>query len=268
VGIYNSSYTRVRPFFRILLDRDRGGSSWLTKLLALGQNEQALSSDLSADPGLLHPTYLDNERKLSPPKEFLRWLILNPEKMTWPKNGTAQYGTDTQQWREKLMGRRDLSREPSDRHDELRDTDRETAIAEGLKGLDRFGPAGSRMKWWAFEGSTAVDCYLATDKLKIYVEGKFTDVLSPSTDWYRTRNQLMRNLESAQADAKGTPFVCLLITEDGPFGILEAKKIQSSLPHLADAQQQDLMRHFLGATTWRQACQATGVDYSSLPSTV
>jgi len=251
-----------------LLDRDRGGASWLTKLLALGHNEQALSSALLADPGLLHPTHIDKERRLSPPKEFLKWLILNPEKMTWPGNGTARFGTETQQWREKLMGRQDLSREPFDRRDEIRDADRKTAIAEGLRGLDQFGPAGSRMKWWAFEGFTAVDCYLATDKLKIYVEGKFTDVLSPSTNWYRNRNQLMRNLESAQADAKGDPFVCLLITEDEPLGILDAKKIQSSLPHLAHAQQQDLMLHFLGATTWRQACLATGVNYGSLASTV
>jgi hypothetical protein len=267
VGIYNSSHTRVRPFFRILLDRDPGGSSWLTKLLALGQNNQALSSDLLADPGLLHPTDLNKERKLSPPKEFLRWLISNPEKMTWPQKGEAPFGADTLQWRERLMGRRDLSGEPFDRHEEIRDTDRKTAISEGIKGLEQFGPDGSRRKWWAFEGFTAVDCYLATDRLKIYVEGKFTDNLSSSTNWYRTRNQLVRNLESAQADAKGSPFVCLLITEDEPFGLSETK-IQDSLPHLTEAQQQDLMRHFLGATTWRRACQATAVDYSSLPSTV
>jgi hypothetical protein len=187
--------------------------------------------------------------------------------MTWPKKGRAQFGTEAQQWREKLLARRDLSREPFDRHGEIRDLDRKSAIAEGLKNLDQFGPDGSRKRWWAFEGFTAVDCYLSTNKLKIYIEGKFTDILSSSTDWYPTRNQLMRNLESAQADAKGSPFVCLLITEDEPFGMSKTK-IESSLPHLSDFQRQELMGHFLGAITWRQACEATGVDHSSLPSTV
>lgn len=266
MGRNNSSRSKVQPFFRQLLARDPRGSSWLPKLLALGQNAQALSSDLSADPGLFHQTYPDKERKLSPPKEFLKWLILHPEKMSWPKNGREQFGPDTQQRRKRLMGLRDLSGEPLDRHDEIRDTDRETAISEGLKSLEQFGPAGSKGKWWAFEGFTAVDCYLSTPRLKIYVEGKFTDVPSPSTDWYRTRNQLVRNLETAHADAEGIPFLCLLITGDPFLGIPKAK-IQNSLPHLAEAQQQHLMRH-LGATTWREACQATGIDYSSLQSTI
>src|SRR5580704_15618716 len=49
--------------------------------------------------------------------------------------------------------------------------------------------------------------YLSTPRLKIHVEGKFTDVPSSSTVWYRTRNQLVRNLETAHADAEGT--LCL-----------------------------------------------------------
>ncbi len=266
MGKNNSSRTKVQPFFRQLLARDPRGSSWLPKLLALGQNVRALSSDLSADPGLLQPTSLDKEQKLYPPKEFLKWLILHPEKMKWPKNGKAKFAPDTEQWRKRLMGLRDLFHEPPDRQEEIRDTDRKAAISEGIKSLEQFGPARSKGKWWAFEGQTAVDCYLSTPKLKIYVEGKFTDVPSSSTDWYRTRNQLVRNLETARADAEGIPFVCLLITGD-PFGGISKAKIQNSLPHLAEAQQQDLMRH-LGATTWREACQATDVDYSSLQSTV
>jgi hypothetical protein len=77
VGKNNSSKTKVQPFFRQLLDRDPRGSSWLTKLLARGQNDQALSSDLSSDPGLLHPTYLDEERKLSPPSRQRQYQLKN-----------------------------------------------------------------------------------------------------------------------------------------------------------------------------------------------
>jgi hypothetical protein len=37
---------------------------------------------------------------------------------------------------------------------------------------------------------------------QLYVEGKRTEMLSAATDWYPARNQLLRNLESAGADAK------------------------------------------------------------------
>lgn len=214
MGIYNSSLTRVRPFFKTLLARDPKGSSWLPKLLALAPNRDWFAdTDLLSNPGLLHPTMLDREKQLYPPEAFLSWLIQHPERMTWPKNGRARFGRETQQWRDKLMGRRDLSNEPLDRHTEIRKADRGEAIEEALKELTTHHAAGCDKKWWAFEGRTSVDCYLATDRLRIYVEGKRTDILSPSTDWYPSRNQLMRNLESARADVAGSPFACLVIAE-------------------------------------------------------
>ena len=37
------------------------------------------------------------------------------------------------------------------------------------------------------------------------------------------------------------------------------------LPHLTDDERRDLMAHFLGCLTWRMVCDATGLDYGSLP---
>ena len=164
------------------------------------------------------------------------------------------------------MGRRDLSSEPVERHEDIRKADREDATKQALTELAKHGAVGSHKKWWAFEGRTSVDCYLATDRFRIYGEGKRTDILSPSTDWYPHRNQLVRNLESASADAGGTPFVCLLITGHRLPKVPDSM-IRAGLPHLSEIEQRELLRHFLGTITWREACDATGVDYQKLPDT-
>jgi hypothetical protein len=43
--------------------------------------------------------------------------------------------------------------------------------------------------------------------------------------------------------------------------------LKAGWPHLADPQRDALVRHFLGATTWRAVCQACGLDYDTLPIT-
>jgi hypothetical protein len=268
MGSRNSSLTRVRPFFRILIKRDPRGLSWLPKILAVAPNRKLFArEDLLTNPGPLGPVDLDNERRLNPPEEFLRWLIEHPEKMRWPKNGKARFSPDVQLWREKLMGVRDLSGEGVKRITDLRRVDRQEAIQKALAKLAAHAAAGSFRQWWAFEGRTAVDCFLPAKRLRVYVEGKRTDVLSPSTDWYPFRNQLTRNLESAREDADGVPFACLVIAEQRLPANMEAI-IASGLPHFRERERQDLFHHFLGGITWREAAEATGVAYDDLPDTV
>jgi hypothetical protein len=164
------------------------------------------------------------------------------------------------------MGCRDLTVEPDDRRDRIRDSDRQRAIQQAIMELERLGAARSRKCWWAFEGFTSVDFFVKTDHLRIYFEGKRTELLSPSTHWYPRRNQLLRNLESAQADAGGVPFVCAVIAEES-LPEIGSVTVEESLPHLESAARQILLRHYLGTITWRQACEATGIDYASLPQT-
>jgi hypothetical protein len=99
------------------------------------------------------------------------------------------------------------------------------------------------------------------------VEGKRTDALSSATDWFPRRNQMIRNVESARANSEGVPFGCLLITEEAP-PTITSSMIQDSLPHLTETEQNALMPHFWGAFTWRQACEATDIEYGALPLTV
>lgn len=165
------------------------------------------------------------------------------------------------------MSRRDLTNAPDNRHNSTRDSDRQSAIDRALSELERLGAARSRKCWWAFEGFTSVDFFIKTDRLRIYFEGKRTELLSPSTAWYPRRNQLLRNLESAHSDAGSVPFVCIVIAED-LLPEIRSGTVEASLPHLKPEERQFLFQNYLGAITWQQACEATGGDYTSLPESV
>lgn len=125
----------------------------------------------------------------------------------------------------------------------------------------------SRQKWWAFEGHTEVDCWLETDRLLLFVEGKRTESLSASTHWYPERNQLVRNLEVVGELADGRRAGVLLVTEE-PVDDLTAEAIALSAPHLDEAQRARLWDRYLGQATWRVLCDRLGVDYASLPTTI
>lgn len=127
------------------------------------------------------------------------------------------------------------------------------AQREALAALEQTGAKRSQGKWWAFEGTTSVDCYLETENLILLIEGKRTEPLSACVNWYPGRNQLVRNLEEAQELANDKPFAVLLIAEDN-FDPLTPEIISISLPHFSSEERQTLMQHYLGCLTWRQVC--------------
>ena len=139
-------------------------------------------------------------------------MIEHPDELSWPQRGKQKFGAKTTAWRERL-----LNHDPEAR---------ETALAE----LERCGPAGSWHKWWAFEGYTSLDCLLKTDQLLLAIEGKRTDVLSPSTDWYPHRSQLLRNLEVTQ-EAEGKDFVFMVIAEQQIEPVLPGTIEKSPAPY-------------------------------------
>jgi hypothetical protein len=109
-----------------------------------------------------------------------------------------------------------------------------------------------------------------TDKLVVTIEGKRTEPLSAATDWYPKRSQLVRNLEAAKHLANGRRWASLLLSEteifEGSDAGLDAV-LPESAPHLNAAQRGELHGAHLGNVTWRQACEATGLDFNSLPRT-
>jgi hypothetical protein len=139
------------------------------------------------------------------------------------------------------------------------------AMTEGLHQLAVIGAKKSAHRWWAFEGSTKVDCFIETDKVRIYVEGKRTEPLSSATAWFPLRNQFVRNLEAAHEHAAGKNFACVVMSES-PIEVT-SDQIAEGLPHLTPDEREKLLRHYLGNITWSKACDATGVCFADLPDT-
>lgn len=166
-----------------------------------------------------------------------------------------------------LLGRRDFSAVPVERRVEIARLERQTVIAEALSALAIGGGAGSRWQWWAFEGFTSVDCLISTGHCRLYIEGKRTEGLSRSTDWYPERNQFLRNLEGTRAHAGDIPFGCLVISEQ-PIAAISDPVIREGLPHLDVSDRLVLMRYYLGNITWRDACRMTGMDFRALPERI
>lgn len=269
-GQNNSSLTRVRPFFRELFKMDDNGQTWLPGLVRLANQNEQYAEKIANFPGTLllksvekrryHDRILAQygiaeidlencfESSQPPPERFLRWLIEHPAQMKWPINSGKKslYGTITQFRRERLVaGEQEM-------------------ISSALADLEKHGVEGSKRKWWAFEGFTEVDCYLETDRFVLFIEGKRTEKMTPATNWYPQRNQIVRNLEVAQQTAKGREYAVLVIAEQDLETIKDENFVQS-LPHFNGHERTEINKHFLGCTTWKKACHALGVDYAALP---
>jgi hypothetical protein len=263
-GPYDSSLTRVQPFFQRLFARNLTGRTWLSLLLAATPRGRTVLGDLVDQPGGLLPALVGPhpqrkgpracfEYDVAPPKSFLRWCVEHPDELRWPPGAT--FGELTTRMRRAL-----LQDEPPGR---------EEAKAQALRLVEESDP--SVRGWWRFEGMSSIDCVIATDRLVITVEGKRTEPLSPSTDWYPKRTQLVRNLEAARQLAKGRRSATLLISEqsipEGSFDSVAASLVDAA-PHLSEPERAALQAAYLGNLTWNRACEAVGIDFASLPNKV
>ena len=260
MGKHNSSVTRVWPVFDCLFAGDPTGASWLPELLLTGSRAGLADRTIRRDPGDLLPqlarfglalpgsvkkavgraqaariTHIRNayERELPPSVAFLRWLLEHPDRLTWPKERDGSdrvFGSKTQDLRKRLL------------RGEAR------VRAEALDKLAKHGANGSRWKWWAFEGLTSADCVLETESLLVLVEGKRTEPISSSTDWFPARNQVIRNVEVANALAGNRNFAVLLCAQT-PIE-LDERAWSDSLPHLTPDAIARLKDHYLGCATW------------------
>ena len=254
-GRYDSSKTRVAPFFNHLLARDPTGADWLGPLLALPEYgcEGARPPEY---PGELQDhAWGENERALDPPASLLRWLVRN---LKCPSS----------------MKREDV--QPSQRGD-LIEGDPER-IDEGLERLE--GGARGRA-WYVMEGPSYPDAYLATSDLVVVIEGKRTEAgPTTSTTWMPVRLQMLRHLDAAYEIAGPRALVGFFMVEDGEDGALpevwrqacaqtlDPELLEASLPHRSTEERQRIGEAFLGAVTWQHACDALEVPRSALPETV
>ena len=105
-----------------------------------------------------------------------------------------------------------------------------------------------------------------TRQLVLFIEGKRTEALSESTEWFPDRNQLVRNLEAVGEVAGDRASGVLLVGEE-LLPELESEAYDRSLPHLGASERAAVRTRYLGQTTWRALCAATGVRFDTLPDT-
>lgn len=245
-----------------MLDRDPKGESWFPALLAAAPRaSDVVDEDLLARPGRLLDACSATrtagglelrrcfEHEVMPSEGLLRWLIENPKALSWPRGRAGQFGSQTDA-----------------RRRALRDGDEEVR-KEALDELERLGPEGSARKWWAFEGITKVDCWLETDRLVLFVEGKRTETLSKFTAWFPARDQLTRDLDLVGEASPDKPGFVLLAVEE-PVEEPSDDQLRAAAPHLGSRAADVLRRRYLGQVSWSRLCQATGVDCDSLPDEV
>jgi hypothetical protein len=251
MGEWDSSLTRVQPVFNELLDRGPDGEPWLGELWELATRTRPGAIPKPADMGKLQAseTPIDRpsrrgkvfERTVAPPLDFLRWLLAHPEAMQVrdPINFGAKSDL-SRAWRRKLFSQD--ARLVSEAREEA---ERQLSKRASLRG---------RQKWWAFEGFSHIDCCLVTDRCVVFVEGKRTETVSPSTLWFEQRSQIWRNVEVAREFAGGRQFGVILAVESERDGVAAldaaAHSLTASYPHLPPDQQVELGRHLLGVTTW------------------
>lgn len=274
VGKYDSSITRVRPFFSTLIHARK---PWLAKLLGQAKQSKSLAAKLAKKAGDLLPDYLRKRRfndpvlkhygigeielelcfetPLPPTKPFLRWLITHPDQLTWPDDDKRRFSKTTQKHRKDLVGDNGARTQ-------------QRARREALELLLHYGACRSRHKWWAFEDFAYGDCYIETEELVVLFQGRRAAPLAPATDWFPQRSQLVAHLEIAQEIGKTIDKeYAVMVLAENDIGPVYEEVFEAGLPHFTPAERRDLMGHYLGCVRWKDACKATGVSYSGLPST-
>jgi hypothetical protein len=176
MGDFDSSKTRVAPFFNRLCERDWTGRKWLGPLLRLPQLPGVSRSEVElASPALRDCGWGEGEKPLPAPRSLLEWLIRNLH----PPRREEDLGTGEVRAKREALLRQDPA-----------------VIRQALERLattDRPDRA-----WWLFEGPSRPDAYLETDDEIIVIEGKRTEPAATTyTTWMAVRHQMLRHMDAA-----------------------------------------------------------------------
>lgn len=262
MGNENSSVTRVWPVFSELMCGGRSSEESLRTVFDLthGKSHKKLAAALRDSVETVLPPLLETparpralygcnlrlpscfEYQAPAPERFLLWLIEHAGRECFARKGLPSDQRDA--------GRRG----------ELFGTDESPqrfARQEAMEELLANGSERSKRQWWAFEGETSIDCFLETPSMVLLIEGKRTEPISSSTDWFEKRSQIARNLEVAQNLARGRRYAVLLAAEHETD--VELASITAGLPHMTCFEQMFLAEHYLGCVTWLELCAAAGL---------
>lgn len=252
-GHFDSSRTRVAPFFGHLLEQDPTGRSWLPKLLTLPIGGSARPDSSSLGP-LVEHAWWPEERALDPPPSLLSWLVRN---LKCPSSMKAD---------QIRSERRELIEKDAHR------------VAEALQLLETEPAARD---WYVMEGPSYPDAYLATGEAVAVVEGKRTESgPTESTKWMPVRHQILRHLDAALGPAGPRALWGFFMVEGAADGsvpqvwldtcasTLDPEILRRSLPHRSPEEREVIAAGFLGVVTWQRACAELGVPLEQLSATV
>jgi hypothetical protein len=184
--------------------RDPTGGDWLGPLLAATPHGRAVLGDTIGSPGELLEALRQPgtnglqrcfEYPVCAPAPTLDLVHRKPGRAVWPRG--AKYSETTTTLRRAL-----LDDEPPGRSEAQRQA----------RELVATRPPNAR-EWWRFEGESMLDCVLMSDRLVVTIEGKRTEPISATTEWYPKRSQLVRNIEAAKQLAHGRQWCSILISE-------------------------------------------------------
>lgn len=261
MGVRDSSLTRAKPVFDQLLSMDPTGKSWLRELLFLPHlRGSRVPLDLSSTSELIECKWGEEEKRLAPPRSLLTWLVQNPLPA--------------------LAEESDVSESTRRNRRALLEGDLET-IEKALHFLARKDVPNRG--WYVLEGITQPDVYLETLELAVAIEAKRTE-LGPTTHtrWMPVRHQMLRHLDAAWEVVRPKRLFGFFIVEGmGDASAVEVTEhwlqamadtvsedaVVGSLPHRSSEEREQIVKCFLGATTWQAVCKAFGISWAALPDT-
>jgi hypothetical protein len=255
MGIHDSSKTRVEPVFKILMQKDSTGRSWLPQLLKLPVGGNRVRIAQECDVAIVQHFWGPDEQKLAPPVSLLSWLIRHPQELA-------------------LCGASDNEPMQVPRRELLEGS--KSRIEEALSLL-RDNP--HRARWHIFEGPTRPDVFIETGDLIVVIEGKRTEPEPTThTTWMPGRHQMIRHLDGAwEIRGKKQVIGFFIVNGDDEGDEVPAKwrefakntispqALASSLPHRGPSEQNEIASCFAGVTTWSRVCREFGIEASCLP---
>lgn len=247
---FDSSRTRVAPVFQSL-------SGWVPRLLALathGPPDADGFDSLDLFPAAVD--FGDRERRIPAPKSLLEWLVRNVK--------AREQDPDTSG--EARENRAALFR-------------RDAAAIDAA--LERLSAGQLSRGWHVFEGPTAPDVYIESRDAIIVIEGKRTEA-GPTidTEWVEGRHQMWRHIDAIWELRGDRRVFGLFIVEGDNAGDVpglwqkastdtwSGAVIESSLPHRAAEEREQLRRCFLGVTTWQKVATEFNLSDTVLPHTM
>ena len=255
---YDSSLTRVVPLIDFLRSGSGTDGTWVQAMVDTAQfgrrvrvPPQLELNEIMYGDG--HAGDSTGEKKLSPPRSLLEWLIRNPSP---PQNG--EWGTSE----ETVAKRKSL----------LEGT--ESTINEAMGGLDRWNGGAA---WYILEGNSQPDLFVRTPELVLVVEAKRTES-EPTrrTTWMEVRHQMLRHLDCAVEGYRNLAVIGMMIVEGEAGGevpnqyreycqeLLSDEIVNESLPHRSRSERERIAGGFAGVTTWQHVCRKLDVPENVL----